>query len=362
LDDRAKIIAVKAKNGRIFTAPCDWITAAPLYKSWNSHQTGSQLLWISSVEERGKTMMAILLSQKLEKAAKRDKDSTVLYFFIDRQDKRDTAVHVLRGLMARMTKVNEELAKHLLEEYDVQKEALFSKDAIEALWRVFVKMVTDPKAGQVYCIIDGLNCCTDESLRRLISRITNFFLDDSQANVDAGSGTDQHCPSPVDPNSAQKPSEQKRGAGLNLILVSRENPEWMVEQLSSFHRIDIGAPARKFGGLSRSASRAVRRPPTLASVAASLIQKQRLDTLSNSTGVDAQQRSTGDNRHVTNQPASSFSNDPNTSASIPTRPSTSTTNASTTVNGYQLTLNTRLRVIRESELAARKLFRVYELR
>jgi hypothetical protein len=164
----------------------------------------------------------------------------------------------------------------------------------------------------------------------LISRITNFFLDDSQANVDAGPGTDQHCPSPVDPNSAQKPSEQKRGAGLKVILVSGENPDWMVEQLSSFHRIDIGAPARKFGGLSRSASRAVRRPPTLASVAARLIHKQSLDRLSNSTGVDVHRRSTDDPRYVMNQSALSFSNDPNTNASIPTQPSTSTTNAKLT--------------------------------
>jgi hypothetical protein len=81
-DDRDKIIAVKTKNTQLVTAHCDWITNHPIYRSWESLHSGPQLLWISSVEERGKTMMAIHLSQKLEKAAERN-NSTVLYFFVE---------------------------------------------------------------------------------------------------------------------------------------------------------------------------------------------------------------------------------------------------------------------------------------
>src|SRR4051794_29940862 len=115
-DDRDKIVAVKAKRGRIITVDCEWITTQPLYKSWENARTSSKLLWISSVAQRGKTMMAIHLSKELEMAAKQTND-TVLYFFIDRQDKKDTAVHALRGLLTRLTKAKKQLTKHLLEEY-----------------------------------------------------------------------------------------------------------------------------------------------------------------------------------------------------------------------------------------------------
>lgn len=78
------------------------------------------------------------------RSAKRSEDITVLYFFIDRQDKQGTAVDVLRGLLIRLLKGNsDDLTKHLLQEYDLQEDALFQKDAIEALWRVFVEMTAE---------------------------------------------------------------------------------------------------------------------------------------------------------------------------------------------------------------------------
>jgi ankyrin repeat protein len=278
-DDRDKIVAVKTKNGRIISASCEWITAHSLYRSWEDVRTSSQLLWISSAEERGKTMMAIYLSMQLEKAAKQA-NNTVLYFFIDRQNKKDTAMHVLRGLLSRLLKVRHELTHHLLEEFEVQKEALFSKDAIEALWRVFVKMITDPIAGQVYCIIDGLDYCTDDSLRRLISRITNFFLDEPQTVVDDGFGTSAYNSSSAGRSSEQRRTEHRQAAGLKMMLFSRDRPDWMVEQLSETHRIDIGVRGRRYGGSTPGSARP---PPTLASVAASVMHQQRLNQYKHTT-------------------------------------------------------------------------------
>ena len=229
-------------------------------------------------------MMAIYLSQVLEEAALRSKNSTVLYFFIERQNKKDTAADVLCGLLTRLLKArndSDELTKHLLEEYEMQKDGLFGQDAIEALWRVFVKMITDPTAGQIYCIIDGLDYCTEDSLRRLISRITNFFLERTPVVNKPRLDTDPHSHPSAGPNSAQRLSEQRQDAGLKMILVSREKPEWVVEQLSEFARIDIGVRGRKDGAISRHTSKATRRQKTLASVVADVIRKQRMERLIN---------------------------------------------------------------------------------
>ncbi|KAF3004413.1 hypothetical protein E8E13_010284 [Curvularia kusanoi] len=275
-DDRDKIVAVKTQNGHIISASCEWITANSLYRSWEDPRSKSQLLWISSAEERGKTMMAIYLSMELEKAANHN-NNTVLYFFLDRQDKRDTAVHVLRGLLIRLLQTKRDLTHHLLEEYEVQREALFSKDAIEALWRVFVKMIADPIAGQVSCIIDGLDCCTDDSLRRLISRITNFFREEPRAPDDNGSGASPYTPYSAGRSSEQRRTEQRQAAGLKMLLVSRDKPDWMVERLYDTRRIDIGVRGRRSGTAARSTPKSARPPPTLASVAASVMHQQRLD-------------------------------------------------------------------------------------
>ncbi|KAF3040676.1 Ankyrin-3 [Didymella heteroderae] len=194
-DDRAKIIAVKTKTGRIIAASCEWITMHLRYRSWESPSTGSRLLWISSDEGLGKTMTAIYLTQKLEETATKGKDSTVVYFFIERQDKKNTAVDVLCGLLLRLLaarKDSDELTEHLLEEHDLQKDALFEKDAIEALWRLFVKMITDRIAGQVYCIIDGLDNYEEieedyggESLRQYIKVRLDELIAERKWSVEA---------------------------------------------------------------------------------------------------------------------------------------------------------------------------------
>jgi hypothetical protein len=284
------------------------------------------LLWISSVEERGKTMMAIHLSQKLEKAAERN-NSTILYFFVDRQDKKDTAVHILRGLLTRMTKINGELAKHLLEEYEVQKEALFSKDSIEPLWHVFKKMVTDSSSGQIYCIIDGLNYCTDEFLRRLMSRILDFYSDESPSNAGASLNQDQQCPYPVSPGGERKLSGKQRGASLKMILVSRESPEWMVAQLSNFPHIDIGVPTKKHGSVTGTVSRAARRPPTLASVAISVMHKQRLERSRKENDVVAPKHSSENAHYTANATLSMPWNDNTASSSVSNYLSSSNANS-----------------------------------
>ncbi|KAJ4400121.1 hypothetical protein N0V91_008912 [Didymella pomorum] len=65
---REKLIAVKTKSGSIIKESCQWILTHPKYKDWQSDGSRSNLLWVSSAGERGKTMTAIYLSQELEEA------------------------------------------------------------------------------------------------------------------------------------------------------------------------------------------------------------------------------------------------------------------------------------------------------
>lgn len=222
-------------------------------------------------------MMATHLSEKLEKIAKGSNDSAVLYFFIERREKKNTAVDVLCGLLICLLKArrhSDELTQYLYDEYAVQKEALFSKDAIEALWRVFVAMITDPIAGQVYCIIDGLDYCTDETLRRLLIRITNFFGEQPQAEEDARDGARSHNPQTPVVSNAQRRLEQRQKAGLKMMLISREKPE-IVEHLSEFAHIDMSTRKGPYD----------KRRRTLASVVADVVRQQKLErSFSNSFG------------------------------------------------------------------------------
>jgi hypothetical protein len=133
--------------------------------------------------------------------------------------------------------------------------------------------------------VDLLHHLWSRLLYRLVSPSTDqsyqyFFEDEPPPNIDAGSGPDQHCPSPIGPSNSQKAAEKRQGPGLKTIFVSREASEYIVARSFKFPRIDIGGPTRKFGAVSRSTSRAVRRPPAFAYVAASLIHNPCLNLAS----------------------------------------------------------------------------------
>lgn len=58
-----------------------------------------------------------------------------------------------------------------------------------------------------------------------------------------------------------------------MLLFSRDKPDWVVERLADFARIDIGVRGRKPNATSQCAA------PTLASVVADMIRKQRVERL-----------------------------------------------------------------------------------
>ncbi|KAI9761775.1 MAG: hypothetical protein M1835_008115 [Candelina submexicana] len=182
LDDRAAIITTK---GRVVAGTCDWILRHARFGSWKSHETRSQLLWVTGGAGMGKTMLSTFLTQQLEKNPDDPQNTVILYYFCNGQDnKKSHAIYVLRGLIYSLLRARPGLISILLPEYDIQKEALFSKTSIEALWRIFETMIRDSSAGNVYCIIDGLDECDHDSLWHLLKKIKNFYLDEEEARGD----------------------------------------------------------------------------------------------------------------------------------------------------------------------------------
>ena len=208
-DDREKLIQTK---GSLVSGTCDWIKANELYISW-LRSPHSQLLWLSGGPGKGKTMLSIFIAEDLERAARRMPDVTFLqYFCDDRDEKRSSAVAIIRGLMFQLLNQRPTLVNHILPSFQTQKESLFSASAFETLWRVFQSMVLDPNVGTVYCILDGLDECDHASLEVLLQNIRAFFR----------------------PTSGESSSYR-----LKLILVSREYPDFILEILSGFLHVRL---------------------------------------------------------------------------------------------------------------------------
>ena len=211
-DDRANL---KHDKGKRADKTCEWIKSNATYISWLEGHS-SNLLWLSGGPGKGKTMLSIFLAEELEQKAKQSPNTTFLQFFCDNKDeKRNTATAVMRSLIYQLLLSQPELFKHVLPEFNVRKELLFTE--ITAVCRIFEAMIRDPIHRLIYCVIDALDECVEDLLKLLLSNLKEIFR--------AGPGrTDHH---------------------LKLILVSREHPTVITNELSSFLRVRLDGDADK---------------------------------------------------------------------------------------------------------------------
>jgi hypothetical protein len=139
LVDRASLITTKGQRGE---GTCQWITTNKKYDLWLASR--SQLLWLSGGPGKGKTMLSIFLIEELDKIAQ-SQGALLAYFFCDNRDnRRNTAVAILRGLIYQLIQRRPKLLKHIVPIFKVQKETLFNNSSFKSLWRIFESMVQDP--------------------------------------------------------------------------------------------------------------------------------------------------------------------------------------------------------------------------
>ena len=211
-DDRENLIQIK---GSRVDGTCEWIKSNKLYNSWLHSR--SQLLWLSGGPGKGKTMLSVFLAEELEQRAKNSQDALFVQYFCDNRDeKKNTAVAILRGLVFQLLRERSKLFDYILPDFKIQRESLFTSSPFEALWRIFETMICDPILGTVYCVLDGLDECEEASLEVLLKKFKALFstkFNDSST------------------------------CHLKLIAASRDLPEFIPEMLSTFPRVRLDPDA-----------------------------------------------------------------------------------------------------------------------
>ena len=160
-------------------------------------------------------MISIFLAEELEQIA--NQDITFLQYYCDNKDeKRNTAITILRGLIFQLLQACPKLLKHILPIFKIQKNSLFTGSSLPTLWTIFENMVCDPILDTTYCVLDGPDECDETSLRMLLEKFVTLL-------------------------SAQ--TYESSACYLNLIVVSRDLPDFIPELLSSFPRIRLDPDA-----------------------------------------------------------------------------------------------------------------------
>lgn len=209
-DDRDNLIQ---KKGRRVDGTCLWIKDNKLYRSWlESHL---QLLWISGGPGKGKTMLSIFLGEELKRTAEHSGALVLQYFCDNNDEKRNTAVAIIRGLIFQLLQLRPKLADYILPTFKTRGASLFESSSLPSLWTIFEKMTCASGIGTTYCVLDGLDECDAVSSEALLKNFRDLFSKESSSS----------------------------GCQLKLVIVSRDFPDFIPHVLSSFphRRLDLEA-------------------------------------------------------------------------------------------------------------------------
>ncbi|KAJ4007627.1 hypothetical protein NW752_010293 [Fusarium irregulare] len=204
--DREDILDAK---GKICPGTCEWVLTTEEFKTWE--QNPPYLLWISAPPGVGKTFLSIYLSTHFEAVSDKQSDAKAIYFFCDnKNDTRNTAVNILRGLIYRMIILESELIEVIRPVWNQRSSQLFESKSFGVLWKVFEEMIENSKFRTVYCVIDALDECEPGSLRQLLTKFEQL--------------------SDPDNTSPKK---------VRLVCLSRRFPERIPESLDLFTKIEL---------------------------------------------------------------------------------------------------------------------------
>ena len=164
---------------------CEWLLLQEEYTTWVVSDR-SQLLRLEGGPGIGKTVLASFLVEELEKRAQTTPHMTFAYYFCDNKDeKRRTATSILRGLILQLLRQHK-LFEHIQPDFDVQGEQLFKR--FEALWRILLHILRDPKSGDVFLLIDALDECEKSSREDLLDGLEKLFTSLEPSKETGGPG------------------------------------------------------------------------------------------------------------------------------------------------------------------------------
>ncbi|KAI9926350.1 hypothetical protein MW887_004114 [Aspergillus wentii] len=205
--DRRSLIALK---GRRVTGTCEWLIRHPSYQGW-LEGTNPPLLWISGGPGKGKTMLAIYITEELHPMVDSAQGVLLYYFCSNRDRNRNTAVAIMRGIIHQWLNFHPHLAQYIKNYFEGSETTKYTISSFVSLWRLFLIMLQQSGSCQVVCVLDGLDECEKESLKQLLDALEDYLL---------------------------KPEETTRSS-LKLILLSRPQPALLESKLGRYRRIKL---------------------------------------------------------------------------------------------------------------------------
>ncbi|KAK0645722.1 heterokaryon incompatibility protein [Cercophora newfieldiana] len=243
-DDMDRILSQKDK---LLEDTSAWVLSHIAFSRWLNEDSNS-VLWLHGDPGKGKTMMAISLTQEIAGIVHEAGHTKVgqVHFFCDNKDsRRKTATSILRGLIYQLICQFPETCVFLREQWEKQKDQLFdSPNSVHSLWRIFRMIAGHDALEKIYVVIDALDECDPESTGELLSLLETYIDSDSKRPDHLRQGQDKPGKVKWLLTSRNEAAVQELMIGAldisleeNYILVSRSVNKFIEAKLAKLQRV-----------------------------------------------------------------------------------------------------------------------------
>lgn len=187
-----RLLIPKRVNGTL-----EWFLQHPDYIEWRD-SPGDAAIWITADPGCGKT---VLVSSVIDEFHARPSSSaseqtlTCYFFFKDDNETQASAAFALCSVLHQLVSSDYRLITAVMKEYNAKKDKFLND--FNALWKVFIDMVSISTCQRIVCVLDALDECSTRSRDHLIKRVVDAF------------------------NDYAEPMEPKSHARLKLLMTSR---------------------------------------------------------------------------------------------------------------------------------------------
>ncbi|CAI7590585.1 unnamed protein product [Penicillium viridicatum] len=150
-----------------------WFLENDKFLDWRENE-GPDLLWLSAKPGSGKSVLAKSIIDEGLAISSHQKQSAVCYFFFkDISPYQRSAHSAISAILHQLFSAFPSLVQHALMPYQLNGKELLH--LFDEMFGILCQAATDPTVGQVVCILDALDECSDEDRFSLIEAITNFY-------------------------------------------------------------------------------------------------------------------------------------------------------------------------------------------
>ncbi|PSN69445.1 ankyrin [Corynespora cassiicola Philippines] len=162
----------KDRNPERLDETGEWFLKHENYLKWKQNKSSS-LLWLSADPGCGKSVLAkFLVDSELKRGVSQDR--TVCHFFFrDDNENQSNIPMALAAILHQLFEQKENLIKHAMKDYRAEGEKLAG--LFQKLWNILIQAASDNVAGEVICILDGLDECAPAGREKIINALRKFY-------------------------------------------------------------------------------------------------------------------------------------------------------------------------------------------